>query len=198
MFLNEPPKRENHLPHLVRLKAGQTLTTRLAGEPLRVHTHFATGRTLPCVNSDQTLCPLCELIGPPRYYAYWPIRGKSNQAGAVELTALAEQELLALFPEGNPPFGQRLQFHRPNGRRNNPVQISIPFLEDPHEKARKTEVVPVSPSDVQRTLFRLWEAPPMADGESLEVYLDRIIPVLAVRYAHMLQTPRNTGSIDDS
>lgn len=190
MFLDRKPDTHEHLPHIVRIKSGQTLNARLAGNPLRVFTHFLDGRTYPCIRSAVPDCPLCEHVANPRYYAYWPISGSTGIQAAVELTELAELQLLEILPAHGQTFGQLLTFHRPPGRRNNPVQVSLPMALPSDEENRKKALRPVPAEKVQRTLFRLWSLPPQKDLESIDQYLQRMYGILACRYLS-LATPRH-------
>lgn len=197
MFLSAPRPQQAHLPHIVRIKSGQTLNARLAGDPLRVLTHYHDGRTYPCLKAANGECPLCDAIANPRYYAYWPISGSTGNQAAVELTELAELQLLAILPPDRAHFGQLVTFHRPSGRRNNPVQISLPLVIPNDEEARQKKLVPVETHRVQLTLFRLWCCPPRDPCESIDDYLERIASVLHCRYLNLVGPRRVEGEQRD-
>jgi len=186
MFRTNPPKPKKHLPHILRIKSGQTLTSRLAGNPVRTETHFFKTRTLPCIRETHGSCPLCQSVGNPRYYAYWPVRGKTAAAAAVELTELAELELMHTLGNDQCGYGRLITFHRPAGRRNNPIQISLPMHVPKDEESRQKKVQPVATQDVQATLFRLWECPETLVGESWAAYLERLAECLHNRYCTLL------------
>ena len=188
MFLNERPPSRVQLPHILRVKSGQTLKGRLAGLPVRVETHYIKNRTLPCVRHTAPECPLCEHVGNPRYYSYWPIAGAQGMTAAVELTELAERQLIQLLPDDSLGWGTLVQFHRPSGRRNNPVEVSFPYNLSNNEENLKKAVINLAPEAVHQTLFRLWECPERAQGESLELFLTRCTHVLVSRYLHLVQS----------
>lgn len=184
MFLNRPPEKKKHLPHIVRIKSGQTLNARLAGDPLRCFTHYADRRTYPCVRNHPDGCPLCAFVGNPRYYAYWPISGSTGLQAAVELTELAEWQLLQILERSANHFGHLVTFHRPSGRRNNPVQISTPAVLPKDDHARRQKIKPLEISAIQETLFRLWDCPERHPLEPMDRYLDRVEQTLHARYSH--------------
>lgn len=186
MFLRTRPDRSKRSPHLIRVKAGQTLTTRIAGLPLRVHTHYFKSRTFPCIEGMATSCPLCQLLGDPRYYAYWPVVGSTGAQGAVELTDNAEFELIRNLPDHDSPIGHLVTFHRPSGRRNNPIEVSIPYTGANDDRPSKQHVEPIPVCDVQATLLRLWELPSRNAGESEIDYQNRLIVCCANRYNALL------------
>lgn len=186
MFLDHAPSPRPQLPHILRVKSGQTLKGRIAGIPVRVETHYVKQRTLPCIKASAPDCPLCESVGNPRYYSYWPLAGKNGLPAVVELTELAELQLLEVLPKDRPSFGTLVQFHRPAGRRNNPVQVDIPFNLSAHEEDIQKGVVTLSPERIHQTLFRLWECPERLPGEALDLFLTRCVNVLLSRYLHIV------------
>jgi len=186
MFTNQPPKAKEYLPHIVRIKSGQTLNARIAGDPLRISTHYTGGRTHPCLEATGLECPLCLHIGNPRYYAYWPISGSTGLQAAVELTELAELQLLQVLPENVSAVGSLVTFHRPNGRRNNPVQVSLPAVLPSDEKDRQKKIVPIPQTQVAKSLFRIWDCPPSLDRESFADYTQRLGRILLARYASLV------------
>lgn len=193
MFLSAPPQTPVALPHILRIKAGQTLTVRLAGAPLRTATHYFRSRTQPCIKAALGTCPLCDNVANPRYYAYWPCRGKTGTAGAVELTQFAEQELMAILPTECFAIGTLVTFSRPSGRRNNPIEVSIPNALPQNELLRQDQTEAVPLDSIQQTLFRLWECPERGMAEPMDVYLQRACNVMLARYTGLC-TPGHTSS----
>lgn len=190
MFRAQPPKPKPHLPHILRVKSGQTVQARLAGDPVRALTHYFKGRTHPCLQPYEHGCPLCDVCGSARYYAYWPISGSTGLTAAVELTQLAELQLQALLDNTAPPIGTLLTFHRPGGRRNNPVEVSLPATLPHNDHDRKTQIAPIPPEQIQATLCRLWDCPPPRPAEPVDEYVLRIRPALYDRYAHLVNPNR--------
>lgn len=193
MFLDRPPQKQTHLPHIVRVKTGQTINARLAGDPIRCFTHYADSRTCPCLRAHPEGCPLCRTVGNPRYYAYWPISGSTGLQAAIELTELAELQLMQLLPSDVHHFGLLLTFHRPSGRRNNPVQVSLPSAlpKDNHDRAKNIKPVPFEA--IQETLFRLWDCPSRLPREPFDAYLARVQATMYSRYSHRRIDSRSTG-----
>lgn len=193
MFLSQPPQKNTYLPHIVRVKSGQTVKARLAGPPLRCLTHYVSRRTQPCIKNHPQGCPLCQHVANPRYYAYWPIAGSSGLQAAVELTELAELQLLQIIGSNTPALGTAVTFHRPSGRRNNPVEVSLPACLPKDDHARQKKVLEIPNHAIQETLFRLWECPDRYDHEPHRVYFDRVQDVLFSRYTNQcLNNPDQT------
>jgi hypothetical protein len=194
MFNSHPPSKKSHLPHLLRIKAGQTLISRIAGNPVRTNTHFFKGRTYPCIGSPTMTCPLCEHVSNPRYYAYWPIRGSTGMAAAVELTESAELQLLEVLPDDAPPLGVLVQFHRPSGRRNNPVEVSIPYLRSNADDIIASTCKPVDEAVIRATLLRLWGCPERGESQSEADYQSVLLRLLSARYTRMCLPNESEGS----
>ena len=185
MFHRTRPAPRVLFPHIVRVKAGQTVNARLAGFPVRVSTHYHSGRTHPCIRTTHN-CPLCATTGSPRYYAYWPIRGATGKAAAIELTELAEFCLLQALPDPDSPIGTPVTFHRPSGRRNNPIEVSIPFALSNENLLKKTRVEPVDEDEIRRTLFHLWNLPERPAGTDSDSHLLHCGDILLSRYDELV------------
>lgn len=192
MFRSDRPVKKTGLPHLIRIKSGQTLTARIAGTPIRVQTHYIFGRTYPCISSRDQSCPLCDHISTPRYYAYWPVRGSTGRAGAVELTELAETQLLEILPDSDPGIGVLVMFHRPGGRRNNPVEVSIPLVRSNSDAVIASTCQTVDPDLITDTLLRIWGCPERSPGITTSDYQNDLIPTLYHRYSRMVRSETST------
>lgn len=187
MFNALPPTVSRPFLPLLRVKAGQTLRVRIAGSPVRTSLHYREGRSHPCIGATHH-CRLCDLVGPGRYYAYWPIRGSTGQPAFVELTELAEFTLLSLIEDEENPTGLPIQISRPSGRRNNPLEISRPYAAALDELHRRAAVAVVEPSEIHRTLLRLWSLPERDPGTSENDHARRCADILSTRFAAMAKT----------
>jgi hypothetical protein len=165
MFVDKMP--DCHSPkhvQILRASANRPVKGLIAGEIVRVMTHWYKGRTLPCVNNSQTECPLCLKSLSVRYYAYVPMRGKLGTAAAVELTATAEAQLVDYLrqqPEGTIPI---LTVTRAQGKRNNPLSVDVDFKCVSPVEFGNFFSKHLDKDLLKRALCRLWNTPEWDPG----------------------------------
>ncbi len=172
MWLNQP---EKDLPKttipLLRAKPGGTIEANLTGRPVRLCVHFAMHRSWPCTAQS---CTLCKRGISRRFYAYYPVTGKGGNVGIIELTALAESQLIKLMgPFGDDPRGC-IKVYRPGGRRNMPCSISWNISETYKKSASRNGDEPkqttsgtLSEKELQDALMRIWKLP-LLNGQLTE------------------------------
>lgn len=179
MWLKTPPKPDqpDQIP-LLRAKAGGFVEAKLTGSPLRCFVHFAANRSWPCTNRN---CVLCKKGIGKRCYAYYPVLGKRNQIGILELTAQVEASLISqMEPFSQVPCGQ-ITLKRPIGRRNLPCTIE--WTEPPtYKKSGSDSDVQhkerggdsLTESELESALMRIWNLPNRNGSMEEEEYLEKL------------------------
>lgn len=158
MWLDKPPEttKAGTIP-LLRARAGGRVEATLTGDPLRCFVHYAAGRSWPCTNHN---CVLCKKSIARRCYAYYPVQGRTNNVGILELTANVEASLKSqMEPFSHVPCGSVI-LTRPPGRRNTPC--SIEWMEP--EENGKTGGRTLNEKELKAALMRIWNLPEM-NGE---------------------------------
>jgi len=152
---------------LLRPKAGGSISAVITGGPLRCFVHYCSGRSWPCTDHK---CTLCKRGITRRFYAYYPCRGVTNNAGILELTAQTDAALISqMEPVTQIPKGQ-IKISRAGGKRNNPCQIIWREEEGPEYRGDAS----LNERELMEALMRIWNLP-ARNGEIEESeYLEKL------------------------
>lgn len=192
MWLDRPQAPETKpLVQLIRPQAGSEVKGEIIGTPLRVFVHFAAGRSWPCTGFK---CCLCAKGIPRRFYAYYPVIGKSGKVGIFELTAQAESQLLSqMEPVSQVPCGW-VSIRRPPGRRNLPCAVTWEEPDEYKNRGSSTDTdkqnrtcATLTENEMKTSLMRIWNLPSMNGEEEENEYLDKL------NEAIRLKTNKNTS-----
>jgi inactivated superfamily I helicase len=156
----QPMEQDRSVP-ILRPQPGRSIQGELAGECLRCFIHWHKGRTWPCTGSG---CELCKRETSRRVYSFYPVRGKNGQAGIIEMTALAEAQLLEqMSPHTQVPSGT-ITISRPPGKRNASCHVDWKPATEPSQPFMHTID---QKKWMEDALCRLWKLP-RRNGEQTE------------------------------
>ncbi len=175
MWLDEPPPIPTapQIP-LLRPKPGASVSGRLCGEPLRCFIHFAANRSWPCTGRG---CFLCGKKIGRRCYAYYPVCDQKNHLGIIELTSLAENQLITqMEPFSHEPCGV-IKVYRPAGKRNQPCVVT---WTEPKER-KQTASSQLDGQTLKRALFRIWQLPDKNGEEDDTEYFKTLNEVISLK-----------------
>ena len=168
MWLDKPPHVEEitQIP-LLRAKANRPVRGKLAGAPLRCFIHYAAGRSWPCTGHG---CVLCDKKIARRFYAYYPITGATGGIGILELTSLAEHQLIfQMEPYSHEPCGY-IEVSRPPGKKNLPCSVKWMEPKTPQDRTRCT----LSEKELKNALFRIWKLPAINGQDDESIYIRQL------------------------
>lgn len=175
MFLDERPRfQSNHQLQVYRATANRPIQGLLIGEPTRVMLHWWKGKSLPCVANDRRDCCLCDKEVPVRYYAFYPILGKSGSIALVEVTATAEAELMDGLRMRSGSGVPVIKVFRAAGKKNNPLHVEVQFKTASESELESYSKNNPNPVQMKRSLCRLWNLPEWSDAEHVDSYFDRV------------------------
>lgn len=179
MWLDRPQTiDQKDLVPLLRAKPGREVEAKLTGDPLRCFVHYAAGRSWPCTGHK---CCLCKRGIGRRCYAYYPVLGKREQIGILELTAQVEASLISqIEPFSQVPCGQ-VTLRRPIGRRNMPCTIEWKEPSNNKETGSDSDVphqdrgcTTLTQSELETALMRIWNLPRRNGSMEETEYLEKL------------------------
>ncbi len=186
MWLKQPEKDlpKSTIP-LLRAAPGKTIEANLTGWPLRLYVHFAARRSWPCTGRD---CGLCKRGITKRYYAYYPVAGREENVGMIELTGRVEEELMKqMGPDNVEPSGH-ISLYRPGGRRNMPCTVAW-SIEDKRkqsgggskENQKQSAGGTLTSKEMKDALMRIWKLPSFNGTLTENEYLAKLDAAIALQ-----------------
>ncbi len=186
MWLDKP---ETELPKssipLLRPQPGKQVEANLTGRPLRCYVHFASRRSWPCTGEA---CTLCKKGITRRFYAYYPVTGRGENVGILELTALAESQLIKqMGPLSDQPCGS-VKVFRPEGRRNLPCVVKWDISQTSKKSGSSAENEDehrasgtLTDSEMKAALMRIWKLPIQNGTLTEKEYLAKLDVAIALQ-----------------
>lgn len=131
-------------------------------DPLGLYTHWAGGRTLPCVRHD---CEQCEQNAARRWYGYLMVYSlKQDRQYLFEYTAAAAETVVRYFAKHRTLRGAQLIGERAGARANGRLTLYL------HTPKAENDPLPKAPNRVA-LLSQMWSVP-------LESFLEKQPPAV--------------------